>query len=63
MKLLRLQRQLTWPEHVSTIELRAWIRSELVSDPDGELLRWAITWLTTAADGARCLQVEGVCLG
>ena len=63
MKLLRLQRQLTWPEHVSTIQLRAWIRSELVSDPDGELLRSAITGLTTAADGARCLQVEGVCLG
>ena len=63
MKLLRLQRQLTWPEHVSTIQLRAWIRSELVSDPDGELLRWAITGLTTAADGDRCLHVEGVCLG
>ena len=62
MKLLRLQRQLTWPEHVSTIQVRAGIRSELVSDPDGELLRWAITGLTTAADGARCLQVEGVCL-
>jgi hypothetical protein len=27
------------------------------------LLRWAITGLTTAADGARCLHVEGVCLG
>ena len=63
MKLLRLQRQLIWPEHVSTIELRAWVRAELASDPDVELLRWAITGLTTAADGVRCLQVEGVCIG
>ena len=61
--MLRLQRQLIWPEHVSTIELRAWVRAELSSDPDVELLRWAITGLTTAADGARCLRVEGVCIG
>ncbi len=63
MKLLRLQRELIWPEHVSAVELRAWLRSELADDPDVELLRWAITGLTTAADGARCLQVEGVCIG
>ena len=63
MKPLRLQRQLIWPEHVSTIELRAWVRAELASDPDVELLRWAITGLTTAADGACCLQLEGVCIG
>ena len=63
MKLLRLQRQLIWPEYVSTIELRAWVRAELASDPDVELLRWAITGLTTAANGARCLQVEGVFIG
>ena len=63
MKLLRLQRQLIWPEHVSTIELRVWVRAELASDPDVELLRWAITGLTTSADGVRCLQVEGVRIG
>ncbi|MBE66966.1 MAG: hypothetical protein CL864_00640 [Cyanobium sp. SAT1300] len=63
MKLLRLQRELIWPEHVSTVELRAWLRSEFADDPDVELLRWAITGLTTAADGARCLQVEGVRFG
>ena len=63
MKLLRLQRELIWPEHVSTVELRAWLRSELADNPDVELLRWAITGLTTAADGARCLQVEGVRFG
>ena len=57
-----MQRQLIWPEHVSIIELRPWVRAELASDPDVELLRWAITGLTTAADGARCLQVEGVCI-
>ena len=62
MKLLRLQRQLIWPEHVPIIELRPWVRAELASDLDVELLRWAITGLTTAADGARCLQVEGVCI-
>ena len=63
MKLLRLQRELIWPEHVSTVELRAWLRSELADDPDVELLRWAITGLTTAADGVRCVQVEGVRFG
>lgn len=63
MKLLRLQRELIWPEHVSTVELRAWLRSELADDPDVELLRWAITGLKTATDGARCLQVEGVHVG
>ena len=57
-----MQRQLIGPEHVSIIELRPWVRAELASDPDVELLRWAITGLTTAADGARCLQVEGVCI-
>ena len=63
MKLLCLQRQLIWPDHVAITELRAWVRSELAQDPDAELLRWAITGLTTAADGARCLQVEGVRVG
>ena len=63
MRLLRLQRQLIWPEHVSIVELRAWVRAELASDPDVELLRWAITGLTTSSDGARCLRVEGVRIG
>ena len=63
MKLLRLQRQLIWPDHVAITELRAWVRSELAQDHDAELLRWALTGLTTAADGARCLQVEGVRVG
>ncbi|BEV36742.1 hypothetical protein [Synechococcus sp. M16CYN] len=58
MSLRCLQRKLIWPEHVSVSQLRAWVRSELTRD--GEPLRWAITCLTTAADGTRLLQLEGV---
>ena len=58
MRLIRLQRQLLWPAELPSTDLRRWIRQQLAAE--GELLRWAMTEITTNADGARTIQVEAV---
>ena len=58
MKLRRLDRQLLWPEAVPAERLGEWIRQQL--EPDGQLLRWAITAVNSDAAGQRWLQLEAV---
>ena len=58
MKLRRLDRQLLWPEAVPAERLGEWIRQQL--QPDGQLLRWAITAVNSDAVGQRWLQLEAV---
>ena len=58
MRLIRLQRQWSWPSELPLSDLRGWIREEL--GVEGELLRWAITKVCTNADGRRTIQVEAV---
>ena len=47
MNLRRLDRQLFWPEAVPAERLGEWIRQQL--EPDGQLLRWAITAVNSDA--------------
>ena len=54
----RLDRQLLWPEAVPAERLGGWIRQQL--QPEGQLLRWAITAVNSDAAGQRWLQVEAV---
>ncbi len=58
MNLRRLDRQLLWPEAVPAERLGGWIRQQL--QPEGQLLRWAITAVNSDAAGQRWLQVEAV---
>ena len=58
MNLRRLERQLLWPEAVPAERLGGWIRQQL--QPDGQLLRWAITAVNSDAAGQRWLQLEAV---
>ena len=58
MNLRRLDRQLLWPEAVPAERLGEWIRQQL--EPDGQLLRWAITAVNSDAAGQRRLQLEAV---
>lgn len=58
MRLIRLERQLLWPAEIQLRDLRGWIRQQLQAE--GELLRWAMTEVSTHADGARMIQVEAV---
>ena len=58
MNLRRLERQLLWPEGVPAERLGAWVRQQL--QPDGQLLRWAITAVNCDAAGQRWLQLEAV---
>ena len=58
MNLRRLDRQLLWPEAVPAERLGEWIRQQL--EPDGQLLRWAITAVNSDAAGQRWLQLEAV---
>lgn len=60
MNLRRLERQLLWPEGVPAERLGAWVRQQL--QPDGQLLRWAITAVISDAAGQRWLQLEAVVL-
>ena len=59
MNLRRLERQLLWPEAVPAERLGGWIRQQL--QPDGQLLRWAITAVNSDSAGQRWLQLEAVC--
>ena len=59
MNLRRLERQLLWPEAVPAERLGGWIRQQL--QPDGQLLRWAITAVNNDSAGQRWLQLEAVC--
>ena len=58
MNLRRLERQLLWPEAVPAERLGGWIRQQL--QPDGQLLRWAITAVNSDSAGQRWLQLEAV---
>ena len=58
MNLRRLERQLLWPEAVPAERLGGWVRQQL--QPDGQLLRWAITAVKSDAAGQRWLQLEAV---
>ena len=58
MNLRRLDRQLLWPEAVPAERLGGWIRQQL--QPEGQLLRWAITAVNSDAAGQRWLQLEAV---
>ena len=58
MRLSSLQRQFLWPADLPLVELRSWIRQQLAAE--GELLRWALTKVSTDADGGRTIQVEAV---
>ena len=58
MNLRRLDRQLLWPEAVPAERLGEWIRQQL--EPDGQLLRWAITAVNSDPAGQRWLQLEAV---
>ena len=58
MNLRRLERQLLWPEALPADRLAGWIRQQL--QPDGHLLRWAITAVHTDSSGQRWLQLEAV---
>ena len=58
MNLRRLERQLLWPEAVPAERLGGWIRQQL--QPDGQLLRWAITAVNNDSAGQRWLQLEAV---
>ena len=58
MRLTSLQRQVLWPADVPLVELRSWIRQQLAAE--GELLRWALTEVSTDVDGTRTIQVEAV---
>ena len=58
MNLRRLERQLLWPEAVPAERLGGWVRQQL--QPDGQLLRWAITAVNCDAAGQRWLQLEAV---
>ena len=58
MNLRRLERQLLWPEAVPAERLGGWIRQQL--QPDGQLLRWAITAVNSDAAGQRWLQLEAL---
>ena len=58
MNLRRLERQLLWPEAVPAERLGGWIRQQL--QPDGQLLRWAITGVNNDSAGQRWLQLEAV---
>ena len=58
MNLERLERQLLWPEAVPADRLGGWIRQQL--QPNGHLLRWAITAVNTDTAGQRWLQLEAV---
>ena len=61
MNLHRLERQLLWPEAVPADQLGGWIRQQL--QPDGQLLRWAITAVNADSAGQRWLQLEAVVQG
>ena len=58
MNLCRLERQLLWPEAVPAERLGGWIRQQLRAD--GQLLRWAITAVSSDSAGQRWLELEGV---
>ena len=58
MNLRRLERQLLWPEAAPAERLGGWIRQQL--QPEGQLLRWAITAVNRDASGQRSLQLEAV---
>jgi len=58
VNLRRLDRQLLWPEAVPAERLGGWIRQQL--QPEGQLLRWAITAVNSDAAGQRWLQLEAV---
>ena len=58
MRLTSLQRQVLWPADVPLVELRSRIRQQLAAE--GELLRWALTEVSTDVDGTRTIQVEAV---
>ncbi len=58
MRLASLQRQLLWPADVPLVELRSWIRQQLAVE--GDVLRWALTAVSTTSDGDRTIQVEAV---
>ena len=58
MRLIRLQRKLSWPAEVPLKDLRGWIRQQLAAE--GDVLRWALTAVSDDADGGRTIQVEAV---
>ena len=61
MNLRSVQRQLPWPDDVSALHLRSWVRQELAAE--GTLLRWAVTAVDRSADGSRRVAVEAVLIG
>ena len=58
MRLIRLQRKLSWPAEMPLNDLRGWIRQQLAAE--GDVLRWALTKVSDDADGGRTIQVEAV---
>ncbi len=60
MRLEQLELDLIWPPEITLLELRTWIKAQLLEY--GEPLRWAITSIRSATVGScyRELKVEAV---